>query len=158
MTTSSQDAAEDALLALLVTAYAGLAADATLGAIGPPTLFRPAAWAKQAVWIDENTELTQAASLTAGDAAHVQRQEDFEIHVICAVEKLGDVYVATRDRGRALVAVVEDVVRNNAKLSDTVWYAEITGIERRSGASADGRQRWVGQDVTVACRSFLVGP
>lgn len=156
MTTSSQPAAEDALLALLVTAYAALAPDATLGAVGAPKLFAPLSWAKQAVWIDENSELVQEASLTAGTADLVQRQEDFDIHVVCAVEKLGDDYKATRDRGAALVGVVEDVVRSNATLTGTVWYAEVVGIERRSGTTE--RQRWVGHDVTVHCRSFLVGP
>jgi hypothetical protein len=148
MATTSQPAAEDALLALML-------ADATLQSVGPPQIFTPAAMKKEHTWISENSHETQVAVLTAGTPALVQREEDYDIHVIIAVEKLGNDYTAIRDRGVALAAALENLIRNNSTLTGTVFYAEYMGHDRRSG-TAD-RQRWVDFDITIHCNAFVTG-
>lgn len=146
MTTSLQAVVEDALLALLQ-------ADPTLGTIeGPPRLGLPASPARRAVWIMENADTTQVASLTANTP---QRRETHEINVAAFATQLGDDWQGCRDRGVELVAAIEQVVRTQWSVSGTAFFAQIARIERSSFAW--DKTRGVLFVVHVAVENYISG-
>lgn len=150
MTTSRQDVAEDALLALMVT-------DPTLGAVaGAPAFGVPLSPMKEHVWIHEMTELDQETDLTGG--TRPEMMETFEIRVGVFVSRSGDDTKAARNRTTVLVAALEDLIRANPHFGLTpadVWYAQISHIARSAGAWPDnvGVMKLVTIDVT----SYLPG-
>jgi hypothetical protein len=144
MTSSRVAAVEDALLALLQ-------ADGTLSALaGPPQLFEPQNPADEHVWIAEDMTEEQDVHTTGNVPT---RQEDFEIRVVVFVVKTGDDYRATRDRGVALVAAIENVIRTNFSLSGSLFFGDVVGIRRYSAAWE--KRRGVMHEVIVRCRSYI---
>lgn len=144
MSTSRVAAAEDALLA-------ALQADGTLAAIaGPPQLFEPSDPLDEQVWIAEESESTQDVHTTGNVPT---RQEDFTIRVVVFVAKTGNDYKAVRDRGVALVAAIENVVRTNFTLTGAAFFADAVGVRRTSGAWE--KRRGVVHEVSIRVRTYL---
>ena len=150
MTTSRQDVAEDALLALLV-------ADLTLGPVeGGPEWGVPTLPATEHVWIHEAVELEQTPDLTGGSLPEMK--ETFAIKVGIFVSRSGDDRKAARDRSTVLVAALENLIRANVHLGlpqTDVWFAHVSAIDRSAGVWPDnvGVMKLVTIDVTA----FLPG-
>jgi hypothetical protein len=150
VTTSRQDVAEDALLALLQ-------ADAVLGALaGEPRFGTPVSPMKEHVWIPESVDVERENSLTGG--ARPEQHETFPIRVVVFVARTGDDMAAARNRSTELVARIEDLLAANTHLGLTqadVYFAEVTRIERRAGAWDD--QVGIVKTVEISVEAYLPG-
>jgi len=136
---------EDALLALLV-------ADGTLAAIeGPPQLGQPSDPPPRAVWIDPETDSTQAADLSGG----TERVETFELRVVCFAASSGSAYTSPRDAAAALADRVSAIIMANFHLSFQVGIVDIhqTGLKRDYGAW-DKTQGYM-YSVRITCQAVL---
>lgn len=149
MSTSNREAAEDALLALIL-------ADPVLQTVGPPQLWMPVAMKKEHVWISENSDLARLPHITGATPDMVTRREDFDIRVICSVEKTGTNYAVIRDRGKQFTGALEDIVRLHHDLAGTVYHSEVSEINRRSAPIGD-RQMFVDHEVVIAVTAFVGG-
>lgn len=150
MTTTAQPTAEDATLTLLQAnvTLAGLS-----GGQGAPQMGQPADPHPEHVWVRDETEITLAPILTGGTRA--EEQESFLVRIDVFVANVGQDWKAARDRVHVLVAIVQEIIRANVRLTNTVQYAFVERIHRlpaqigeRTGALAT---------VDVRCEAYLEG-
>ena len=140
--TSRIGVAQDALLALLT---AREALDGVAIALGWPT---PTPEPEQ-IWVaGDVSEWT-----SEWETNDPEREERFTIPVKFLVQQSTIDYAEVRDRMLALVGELEQTVRANPDLTDSVWDAEIRGGEMSEYVFSDGRG--LQATVNVLCRAHL---
>lgn len=124
-------AAEDALKALLVArpALAGIPV-----ALGEPPIIK-----QEHIWTSEPAEGEERFDVTKQAGGTGQRAAVFELGAKVYVERLGDAFLATRDRVHVLAGEVELAVLEDHTIGGAVWFAEPIGVRRETGLFEDNR-------------------
>jgi hypothetical protein len=144
MTASAIGPAQDALLALLQ-------ANATLNALrGPPQLEQPVNPASEHVWIYEDSSSERKWSQTGTGNFELEETITLKVGVIVIMT---DRFNAARDRADVIAGLVEDVVKANPTLSNTVFECMLTSkrISMVAGQSFTG----VLVDTTIEATAFV---
>jgi len=138
-------AAQDALATLLRArgALAGVTVD-----VGRP--LQPRA---EHIWLEEDIAQWTQSQATTGDISTAQRDEEFFLPVVVAVKQTGDGFTTVRDRALVLAGEVEQTVRANHKLSNTVFFAEVIPVAMDGGRS--GTERLCVILLNVRCDAIL---
>ncbi len=143
-TTSRIPAAEDALKSILTARLALAAVRVDVGYPAP-------APEPEHIWIGGEYEDWEQETITTDP----DKQETFTVPVKIIVQQSTEAYTDVRNRLFALVAEVEEAVRADPKLANTVWEAEVIGARRGPSEHLTDDGRGIAVTLGVFVRSFL---
>ncbi len=141
--TSRLGAAEDGLFTIVSArpALSGVAIDR----MHPGNELR-----REHIWIVEDDSADQEWE-TTGMGSQIKREE---LRLAVALRATDVEYQAARDRALVLAGEVEAAVRADFKLSNSVWDADVQGIDKRAAELTD--EGWLVEiRVRIRARAFL---